>query len=85
MSVEEISIQRLRWQCRRGLLELDLIFEAFLNSKSGYEELSAVQKEGFQALLLNSDHDLQKWVMGKAAPEDQLSVDLVKRIRATAD
>jgi len=84
VSTDEITLQRLRWQCRRGMLELDLIFESFLNSECGYERLSAIQKEGFQVLLLNSDHDLQQWVMGKAEPEDQQSVELIKLIRAAA-
>ena len=81
MATDEVNIQRLRWQCRRGLLELDLIFETFINNKSGYEQLSASQKNDFQTLLENSDPELQKWMMGKAEPEDQQTADLVKQIR----
>ncbi|MCF6281966.1 MAG: succinate dehydrogenase assembly factor 2 [Candidatus Polarisedimenticolaceae bacterium] len=79
MPASEINIQRLRWQCRRGLLELDLIFEAFL--ESGYERLTQEQKEAFQTLLLSSDPDLQRWMMGKEEPEEQQTAELIKLIR----
>ncbi len=81
MSIDEINLQRLRWQCRRGLLELDLIFEAFLSKETGYKQLSASQKENFQSLLLNSDQDLQKWMLGKAKPEEQQNIELIRLIR----
>jgi antitoxin CptB len=81
MVADKANMQRLRWQCRRGLLELDLIFEAFLNNKSGYEQLTTSQKDDFLTLLQNSDPELQKWMMGKEEPEDQQTADLVKQIR----
>lgn len=79
MPASETGMQRLRWQCRRGLLELDLIFEAFL--ESGYEKLTSEQKEEFQTLLLSSDPDLQRWMMGKEEPEEQQTAELIKLIR----
>ncbi len=81
MSTDEIDVQRLRWQCRRGLLELDLIFEAFLGKENGYRQLSTSQKESFQSLLLNSDQDLQKWMLGKTEPEEQQNIELIRLIR----
>ncbi len=81
MSADKVHLQRLRWQCRRGLLELDLIFEAFLSNENGYRELSAVQKESFQNLLLNSDQDLQEWMMGKTEPKEPRSIELIKLIK----
>lgn len=75
----EVSLHRLRWQCRRGLLELDLLFEAFL--ESGYKKLSAAEKESFQELLLNSDQVLQQWMMGKTEPEERETAKLVRSIR----
>lgn len=45
--IEEITDQenlsRLRWQCRRGMLELDELLEGFLNKT--YVNMSAEQKQ----------------------------------------
>ena len=79
MQADDISMQQLRWQCRRGMLELDLIFEAFLDN--GYGKLSAQQKQLFQALLLNSDQELQSWMTGKTKPEEMQTSELIKLIR----
>ena len=43
------DIDRIRWRCRRGLLELDLVLEAFL--ARGYGRLDAAQRGLFDELL----------------------------------
>ena len=47
------SMERLRWRCRRGLLELDLLFEAFLEKR--YSELPDSDKQAFVRLLEYQD------------------------------
>jgi antitoxin CptB len=54
MGPEELN--RLRWQCRRGLLELDLLLERFLE-KHG-ERLQGEQLDSFKTLLAHTDVDL---------------------------
>lgn len=71
--------ERLRWQCRRGLLELDLLFEAFLNN--AYSGLSDADKETFVQLLEYQDQTLQEWLLGKTTPEDESMVHMVRLIR----
>jgi len=39
----------IRWQCRRGMLELDVIFERYLANR--YDTLSPDQKKLFSQLL----------------------------------
>ena len=45
----EKEIERLRWQCRRGMLELDLLLNRFL--ESAYADLSVQQRTDFVRLL----------------------------------
>jgi len=71
--------ERLRWQCRRSLLELDLLFEAFL--ENSYNSLSNTDKDTFCQLLEYQDQTLQEWLLGKTTPEDPALVKMVKLIR----
>ncbi len=61
------SRQRLRWQCRRGMLELDYILEDYLEQH--YPADTAELKAAFEALLQEQDPDLQAWLLqGQPAP-----------------
>ena len=55
MSIEEES-RRLRWRCRRGLLELDIVLQGFIDH--GYVALSEAQLQAFDGLLDMPDNDL---------------------------
>lgn len=59
---------RIRWHCRRGLLELDIVLARFLDRHLA--GLSASETEAFKGLLLRSDNDLWDMVSGRldAAP-----------------
>lgn len=59
------DLDRLRWQCRRGLLELDLILNRFLEQE--VETLPADQLLLFKELLGEADTLLLAWVMGQEA------------------
>jgi antitoxin CptB len=72
---------QLRWQCRRGLLELDLLFDTFLDH--GYLELDDRQRQLFRQLLRLPDPQLQTWLMGQATAE-QPYIGLIARIRAAS-
>ncbi|MBO8085730.1 succinate dehydrogenase assembly factor 2 [Marichromatium sp. AB31] len=72
--------QRLAWQCRRGLLELDHLFSRFL--ELGYDDLDAAGRVAFQRLLGEQDQILNDWfMMGVEAPDPEIAV-LVERILA---
>lgn len=53
--------QRLRWQCRRGMLELDLILQAFLDKN--YLNLSPEDQDRFEQLLTYSDQALYAYLI----------------------
>lgn len=55
-------ISRLKWACRRGMLELDVLFMPFV--ETGFEALTEPQKEVFERLLTCDDPDLYAWFMG---------------------
>ncbi len=65
MSELDLSKKRLQWQCRRGMLELDLLLNRFLQQQ--YTRLTAQQQRDFTALLSVSDTELYAWLMRQAA------------------
>lgn len=70
---------RFAWHCRRGMLELDLILQAFL--AKGLDKLSAEQIKRFEMLLSCTDPELYAWLMGHLAPEDPELSEIVSLIR----
>lgn len=76
------DMDRLRWRCRRGMLELDLLLQGFLDE--GYAQLDAAQKENFTRLLELQDQTLQEYLMGTAEIEQREFVDVIERIRHAA-
>ena len=67
---------RIRWQCRRGLLELDLVLAKFLDRH--LEDLSPGRLAAFKRLLDYPDNDLWDLVTGKMAPPDAESAQIIK-------
>ena len=59
---------RLRWACRRGMLELDVLFMPFV--EEAYEFLSEPDKAIFERLLECQDPELFAWFMGHEKCED---------------
>lgn len=57
------ELDRIRWQCRRGMLELDLVLARFLERH--YAGLDEQQREAFKALLNCSDTELWEVVSGQ--------------------
>jgi antitoxin CptB len=74
------ELDRIRWRCRRGLLELDLVLAAFTCEE--LEGLSGEEQVEFARLLDAPDNDLWDWVCGRAEPADPSLAGLVRRLRA---
>ena len=73
--IDERSLSRLKWSCRRGLLENDLIIERFFQR---YESrLTVKQAQGLSALMELSDYDLLDLNLARKTPA-QVNVDLVR-------
>ena len=74
------TFDRIRWRCRRGLLELDLVLSRFL--ASGFEELTPEERETFSGLLDRADTDLWDFVSGRGRSGDAKEEALLTRLRA---
>ena len=74
------ELDKIRWHCRRGMLELDLILEKF--NRQHLTNLDAEQLERFKELLAFSDHDLLDLVMGRATCPDRRHDDILQLLRA---
>ncbi len=70
---------KINWHCRRGMLELDLIFERF--TKRHIDTLTDEQIVAFENLLSHQDPDLYAWLMGYEQPAHKELVDIVAFIR----
>lgn len=68
MQQQPPSIEKLRWQCRRGMLELDFVLRSFLDNH--YPTLSADDQALFVKILDYQDQLLLDWVMGHVVPSD---------------
>lgn len=64
------DLARLRWKCRRGLLELDIVLQRFLSSQ--YAALSPAEQASFEALLASADQDLYELLFRQSGHVDPL-------------
>ncbi len=67
---------RIRWQCRRGLLELDLVLTRFLDFH--LEHLSPELLSTFKRLLDYPDTELWEMLNGKIPAPDAESAQIIK-------
>ena len=72
--MDRIERERLRWKCRRGLLELDIVLERYLRRHPDDAELGQ--------LLDLPDNDLWDLVSGRSDEFQPHLKDLVARLRA---
>ena len=77
---EELS--RLRWRCRRGMLELDLLLQPFL--ESGYGDLDKIEKGLFLKLLELPDQELFEQLMEIKQPQETEISHVITKIRHAA-
>jgi antitoxin CptB len=78
---ERALVARLRWRCRRGMLELDVLLTAYLDHR--YAEAPPAERRAFAALLDLQDPQLLAFVMGSDAPADPDLSHVVARLTAT--
>lgn len=71
---------RIRWHCRRGMLELDFLLERFIQLK--LDNMSATEMDLFETLLAQPDPDLYAWLMGYETSSNKDLADYVTHIRS---
>ncbi|MCV2422846.1 succinate dehydrogenase assembly factor 2 [Paucibacter sp. DJ2R-2] len=68
--IDERALSKLRWRCRRGLLENDLLIERFFNTYA--DSLTEAQAQGLRDLMDLSDNDLLDLLLRRKEPEGDL-------------
>ena len=65
--------KRLLWGSRRGMLELDLVLQPFVENV--YPDLEEADQLLYQRLLEEQDQDMFSWFIHKENPQD---IDLLR-------
>ena len=78
--MDATELNRLRWRCRRGMLENDLILARFLDAQGG--TMSAADAAALDGLLDLADGELWDLIAGRAEPDDARLLPLVAALRA---
>lgn len=73
------SKQQLRWQCRRGMLELDVLLNHYLEHT--YLNLEPQDQLRFARLLQYSDEQLWSWLSGVERADDTELQRMIEHIR----
>ena len=79
-AVDPTELSRLRWRCRRGLLENDLFIERFFREHG--EHLTMRHVNGLQALMALADNDLLDLFLARTEPSGELDQPDVHEILA---
>ena len=79
--MDRLTHDRLKWKCRRGLLELDLVLERFMQRQAGAMSEGELAKLG--ELLELADNDLWDIVNGRNDAYDARFGGVVARLRAS--
>ncbi|MBX3620055.1 MAG: succinate dehydrogenase assembly factor 2 [Rhizobacter sp.] len=76
--IDDRALSKLRWRCRRGLLENDLFVERFF-ARQG-TAVTERQAQGLLALMDLSDNDLLDLLLARKEPEGELRRDDVLEV-----
>ena len=74
------DIGKLRWRCRRGMKELDVLLTRYVDED--YGAASAEQQQAFRQLLDSPDPLLHAFFLGRESPADAAMRSLIQRITA---
>ncbi len=80
--IKEMNPARIRWGCRRGMLELDILLLPFFEAQFAY--LPATEQADFVRLLECTDPELYAWLMGHEQTTDSALQQLVHKIKQYA-
>lgn len=73
------ALSCLKWRCRRGMLELDVLLERFLKHK--YAAASVEIQKAFALLLNLSDPEIFALIMSRQIAEDSRLRDVIQQLR----
>ncbi|MEI6384449.1 MAG: succinate dehydrogenase assembly factor 2 [Betaproteobacteria bacterium] len=67
----ERALSKLRWRCRRGLLENDLFIERFFEKHEN--SITVAQARGLYTLMELADNDLMDILLKRVTPDTQIN------------
>ncbi len=81
-TIHEEALARIKWQCRRGMLELDMVLLPFV--EKCFLDLSKAEQQNFTELLVLPDPILYQWIIGTEEPMPQYQ-ELISKLRRPKD
>jgi len=75
---ERRTLARLRWRCRRGMRELDVLMTRYLERR--YPQADAAERAAFERLLELPDPLIMSMVTGRQAATEPELADVVARL-----
>lgn len=75
-----LDYKRLRWRCRRGMRELDVLLTRYLDDK--YAQAPLALQQAFCGLLEQEDDQLWDWLLGRSVPASSELQAIVRLVSA---
>jgi antitoxin CptB len=72
------AVGLLRWRCRRGMRELDILLERYLRER--YPNAPGTEQQAFEALLDLPDPELHAYLMRRQVPIDPEWVHVIAKL-----
>ena len=79
-ALDPVALSRLKWRCRRGLLENDLLIERYFAQHGSC--ITQRQADGLQALMDLPDNDLLDLLLARCDPSGALDQPAVREVLA---
>jgi antitoxin CptB len=76
------EIGKLRWRCRRGMKELDVLLTRYVDEQ--YRDATPDHQQAFRQLLDAQDPLIYAYVLGRESPSDAVLSSLIERITASS-
>jgi antitoxin CptB len=73
------ELGKLRWRCRRGMKELDVLLARYVDER--FCNASSLEQDAFRRLLDTQDTDLYAYCLGSERPPPEFAI-LIERITA---
>lgn len=82
MAIADVELRRVRWRCRRGMLENDLVLQRFLERHAA--DLDDERLAALNRLLALPDTDLWDLTSGRAQCDEPELQEMIAWLRAAA-
>jgi len=79
-ALDPVALNRLRWRCRRGLLENDLLIERYFARHGSC--ITQRQADAMHALMELPDNDLLDLLLARTEPTGELARPAVRELLA---